>query len=581
MFRQSDDSLTSVGTVCYPVGQSMIATSAPPSRIRITDDYLKAGMARAVPGAYWSKDDRAWLVDSPTPRTAAVLLRLFPELAAESPSLPALRDELRGDVRPFDNATPFNQPLANTLAELYNFQAIDLGYMAAVLEEHGGAYIGWERGLGKTLGTCCLIAETRAWSTLVVAPNTAKRSVWAAEIARWLPNWNVFVLPNEKTKRERMLVDIERYRQNRKFPPFVLVIHYEALAIIAGKGKTKRDRTAILDGWKKYGEWDLFVADEAHRLKNTDAQMVKAAKKVPAKRKLALSGSIIENHAEEIFSPLQWLFPDTYKSKWRDWNDRFLDYVESGYGKVCVGVKPEAIDRMRTELGVFMVTRRKEDELDLPPKTEQTLLVDLGTQQRRVYDELAATCLAELDRGEYVKAADGLVLLTRLRQVATGLDLFATEVTDSAKIDTALEMILDTEDEAFVCFSWFRQSCYTLAARLEAKGVESFVVTGDTKHNDRADYIDAFQAGERRVFIGTLSTLGESVNLFRASNAIFIDRSWNPAANQQAEDRIYRIGQDKPVTITHLVARNTVDEYRVLPVLASKEALRRIILGGK
>jgi SNF2 family DNA or RNA helicase len=90
-----------------------------------------------------------------------------------------------------------------------------------------------------------------------------------------------------------------------------------------------------------------------------------------------------------------------------------------------------------------------------------------------------------------------------------------------------------------------------------------------------------FQAGERRVFVGTLATLSESVNLQRASNAIFLDRHWNPATNVQAADRIYRIGQTKPVTITHLVARDTVDELRVLPALASKEALRRSIFGGE
>lgn len=82
------------------------------------------------------------------------------------------------------------------------------------------------------------------------------------------------------------------------------------------------------------------------------------------------------------------------------------------------------------------------------------------------------------------------------------------------------------------------------------------------------------------MFIGTISTLGESVTLHRANNAIFLDRSWNPAANQQAEDRIYRIGQERPVTITHIVAKDTVDEENVLPALADKQALRRMILGG-
>jgi hypothetical protein len=111
---------------------------------------------------------------------------------------------------------------------------------------------------------------------------------------------------------------------------------------------------------------------------------------------------------------------------------------------------------MRDELSRFMVVRYKEDELDLPAKTEQTLYVDLSPKQRRAYDQLVSECLARLDDGTVVKAAEGLTLLTRLRQVATGLDLLGHDVSDSSKLDMALELIEDNPDEAFVVFSWFK-----------------------------------------------------------------------------------------------------------------------------
>jgi SNF2 family DNA or RNA helicase len=227
-----------------------------------------------------------------------------------------------------------------------------------------------------------------------------------------------------------------------------------------------------------------------------------------------------------------------------------------------------------------MVYRRKEDELDLPEKTEQTLLVDLSPGQRRAYNELLTTCITTLDSGVKVKAADGLVMLTRLRQLASGLDLLAESVEDSSKLDLAVELIQDSHDEAFVVFNWYKASGRSLQGRLESLGIECFLCDGGTPQKDRADMISRFQAGEGRVFIGTLSTIGESVTLHRATNAIFIDRSWNPATNIQAADRIYRIGQTNAVTITHIIARSTVDELRVQPALASKEALRRAILGG-
>jgi len=552
----------------------------------LTDDYAKFHMARSVPGAI--KEGRTWVLADPTPRSAAIALRLFPELTHQEPWLCELRDQLAQDVRPFDNATPYDTPIEaeNVRRQLekegktfYAFQEIDLGYLAAVLETHGGAYLGWERGLGKTLGACALIDDLDCNQVLVVAPNTAKVSVWAAEVERWLPWMRCLVLPNQREKRERMMREVRQLVKDN-CEPFVLIVHYEALSIITGKKAKKRGKGVELGaGWAKYGKWDLVVADEAHRIKEPKAQMARSLKKVPSHKRLALSGSIIQNHAEELFSVLQWLFPTQYSSKWRDWNNRYLDYIFTPY-RTCIGVLLEKVEEMRQELGVFMVYRRKEDELDLPLKTEQTLLVDISPAQRVAYDELLRTCLTELDDGTRVKAAEGLVMLTRLRQIASGLDLLARDVTDSSKLDLAMDLITDNPDEAFVVFTWYKANAHTLADRLQSAGVGAFVVDGDVPHEARADYIERFQAGEGRVFIGTLSTLGESVTLHRATNAIFIDRSWNPATNVQAADRIYRIGQEKPVTITHLVARNTVDEYRVLPAIANKEALRRAILGG-
>lgn len=424
---------------------------------------------------------------------------------------------------------------------------------------------------GKTLGACALVDDLDCNRVLVVCPNTAKRAVWEPELHRFLPGHEVVVIRNSKSQREKDLGYVSQLIAGER--PFALVVHYEALAIIAGQRAGGR-------GWERFGPWDMVIADEAHRTANPKTQMARSLKRIPAKYKLALSGSIIQNHAEELFSPLQWLFPDLYRSKWRDWNDRFLDYVDSGFSRVCVGVKIEKLAELRKELGVFMVYRRKEDELDLPERTEETRLVDLSPAQRRAYDQLQETCLTQLDNGEVIKASDGLVLLTRLRQVATGLDLVSGDIVDSSKQDLAVELIQDNEDEAFVVFSWYKAGAVSLGDRLDKLGIGNYVVTGDTPHGTRATYIQEFQAGAGRVFIGTLSTLGESVTLHRASNAIFLDRSWNPGTNAQAADRIYRIGQNRPVTITHLVAKDTVDELRVLPVIADKDALRRLILGG-
>lgn len=559
------------------------AEEAHPTIVKLTDEGNKFATARAVPGSYYDKPTRSYVlnVNDATPRAALVACKLFPQAAVEAPELEALRDRLAQDVRPFDNATPYNEPieaprvrakLAERGHDLFDYQAIDCGYLAAVLREHGAAYLGWERGLGKTIGAMSLMDELDCRKVLVVAPNTAKGTVWEPDLKEFFEGslfTHVEVLPNSKARREKVLGWVQEWTKTGQ--SHALIVNYEQLRLI---GTTKQQ-------WQKYGEWDMVVLDESHRIKSTDAKMSRAAKKVPAKYRLELSGSIISNHVEELFSQLQFLFPDAYKSKWRDWNDRFVDYVEGGFSKIAVGVKLNRLKELRNELGVFMTYRRKEDELDLPDRTEQWLEVDLSPAQRKAYNELQDDCITKLDNDDIVVAQVGLVMLQKLRQIATGLSLVSDELTDSTKIDLATDLIKDNEDEAFVVFSWYKAAARQMQAALAKAGIDSYLIDGDVKEEDRREFISEFQAGSgTRVLIGTISTMGESVNLFRANNAIFLDRSWNPSDNTQAADRIYRIGQDKPVTITHIVARDTVDQTNVTPSLNSKEALRALILGA-
>ena len=551
--------------------------------IPITNLYTQAAMARAIPNAAYSRDRRQWELDTDeaTPRDAVVTLKLFPELAVDYPILLDIQQEMVQEMRPFDNATPFATPIeANQVSDkmaedgmtYYEFQALDLGYLKAVMEEHGAGYLGWERGMGKTIGALSLAAVLNDVEDdrdiLIVAPNSAKGTVWYPEVEKFFGNTHhIKLLPNNKTKRERAIREVEDWKDDGEYP-VVLIVHYEALKIIAGKNKR---------GWEKLGKWKLIVCDEVHRIKNLRAQMTKALKKIQGHYKLGLSGSIIQNSVEELFSPLQWLFPQQYKSKWRDWNDRFLDYVEGGYAKVFVGIRPECLHQLRAELGVFMVYRRKEDELDMPERVDEDVKVELTIGQKKAYDELVAGCITKLDDETFVVADEGLPMLSKLRQIATGLDLLGG-VADSSKLDYATELIADNEDEQFVVFSWYKAACEALAERLPDG--EATTVHGDVRQDVRDERIEAFKAGQHRILICTIATMGESQNFQNANNVIFLDRSWNPSDNTQAEDRVYRLGQDRKVTITHLIAKDTVDERRVSPVTLTKSVLRQILLGG-
>lgn len=570
-------------------------------RVVLTNSWTKRRMASSVPNAFYEQDV-GWVVDALTPRGAAAVCRLFPEALKAAPWVEEIRAKLLQDARPFDNATPYNEPMPDSFAptvtdcmaqqdmKLYQFQRLDLGYQLAMLKEYGAAEIAWERGLGKTIAGLCLIEATGAKRSLVVCPNTAKSPVWEVAFNDFLPTHRVLVLPNSKGKRDKMLAALPNIEE-----PLVLVLHYEALALIAGKERKKNAKgkcvTKLGDGWKKYGEWDMVICDEAHRLARTTTLTHRALRKVPCKMRVPETGSLIMNHPQEIYGVLNWMYPKRYSNKWRDWNDRFLDFMEGSYGKILIGPKLDKLDEMRREMGAFIVYRRKEDELDLPPKTEQTLRIALNPKQQAVYNQLRDDAVAEIEgmdtEGdgvvEVVVGLEPITLLGRLRQVATGLELVTGTVADSSKLDLAVEMVTDNADDPFVVFSWYKAAAEAMRDRLEALEIPTALVHGGVKHEERDRLIKQFMSGGHdapRVFVGTISTLGESVNLQRANQAIFLDRSWNPAQNEQAADRIYRIGQKNPVTITHLVAADTVDELKVLPVLNTKEALRRAILGG-
>jgi SNF2 family DNA or RNA helicase len=548
----------------------------------ITKDFIEGKKARAIPGATFDPESRAW-VFAPERNVEAtrMALHLFPELRntlkpewVQAADFGAADD----DVRPFDAATPWaaGRPAAellpmlpdDILEKLYPYQAVDVGYAVARMRVDGGAYLGWDRGLGKTLGAIAVALAIPSLRTVIVTPNSSKETVWRPEIEKWAGDrlGQVLNLGGTKPKRDKAIA-------SWAMDGGVLLVHYEALRLVE---------------WKKLPKCDLVICDEAHRLAKGQAgskapQFFKSLRSIKSDYRLALSGSIIVNGPEDFFGANHWLFPDNYKSKWRDWNDKYIRYIEGHFGRTAVGIIPDKLEPLKHELAQFMVVRRKEDELPgLPDRLTQTIRVDLSVAQRRVYDDLAEQFFAELDNGEVLLAPNVVTQLVRLRQVACGLDLLGDEFTDSAKLDVAEQLVVDNLPRKTVVFCWHRATVRALTARLESKGVQTVAIDGDVPMAERARRVSAFQDSEDgpKAIVATIKTLGESVTLHRASDLVFVESSWTPADMEQAADRVYRIGQKHRVTITHLVARNTIDETRILPRVADKAAMRRLVLGG-
>ena len=557
--------------------------------ILITADIKQHHRARTIATAYIKPRTREyWLDPRADLHETRKALALFPAIREQIPEdvmrdlnsifhlkLPNIAPEWAGD-RTAQELLP-NVP-AELRGLLYPYQLVDSAFAAARLAMDGGCYLGWDRGLGKTLAAITVAKQLQADRIIIVTPNSSKDAVWRPEIEKWDVDhqWSgrVFNLQGGKVARERAM---------KTWLDFggILLVHYEGLRLINAQG----DKTV-----NGFGEVDLIVCDEAHRLSNGHSgrgkskapMFYRCLKKIPATARLAMSGSIIVNSPEDIFGSAHWILPTRYRSKWNDWNGRFLEYTDAhGQPKTLIGVRLDAIDDLRHELSTWMLVRTKEEELPgLPEKVQQTVFVELTKAQRKVYNDLAESFIAELPDGEMIVAPNVLSQLTKLRQVATGLDLLGEDFTDSSKIDMCLDMVEATPGKTVV-FTWHRATVAAISDRLTKAKIKHVTIDGNVTNTKRGARVEQFQNDpDTRVIVATIKTLSESVTLHAAADLIFVESSWTPADMEQAADRIYRIGQKRHVTITHILAMDTVDEHRVLPRLKTKEDLRRAVLGG-
>lgn len=561
----------------------------------LTADHRYRGRALAVPGAYWSSARRAYAVDNPDGRSASAIIALFPEALIEYPELADIRDNAYGANRPYDYASEAGIRLE--LAEgalgdgftLYDWQDQDGGYLHAIMERDGGSFPAWDRGLGKTVLSAAFIQKTKAQRTLVVARNDAKDAVWEVQLRERLPNHRILVLPDstQGTKQAKMLRALEE--ENKLLwddEPLVLIIHYQAIRTIAGDKVVKHsDESETVTkggglGWDRLGDWDLMIYDESHRLanynpnsrKNTiEGRALSYLRRKHVKLAVALSGSAVMNKPDDLFGQLHYLYPTIYRAKWADWNDRFVDYVKDGNRKIPIGWRLDKLDELRRELGVFMVYRNKRDpdlNLQLPPLIKQDVELDMLPGQRRVYEEVRDEYWSLLEEGG-IKANSAMDLLNKLRQIATGYP-----GVPSVKLDYTINELEESPDEQFVVFTWYKAPGHLLAERL---GDAAVVVDGDVPARERRARLDAHKAGRHRVLIGSIATIGESLNLQYVHEAIRLDRSYNPEVNGQTEDRLNRQGQEARVTFRDLWVRGSVDLLRVKPNLMSKESLRKAL----
>jgi SNF2 family DNA or RNA helicase len=442
-------------------------------------------------------------------------------------------------------------------------------------------------GLGKTVEALALDLRRRTTQlegrkqsdhkTLVVAPLSVLGS-WQRHIAMMWPTARVCVID---PKNRWFLIEA------LKRPYHIYVVHWEALRLVPELHDI---------------QWWHVIADEVHKAKNRKAQQTIALKKLQTRYKTGLSGTPADNAPQDLWSVLNWLYPKTHSGYWSFYKYHVRVRVEVNrkgqqYKKVC-GV--EHADELLAEMAPYYIRRLKEDVIsDLPDKYYSEVFVELGREQRRIYDQMRRDMLSWVGAQEDQPIAAPIVLaqLSRLRQFALAhaelvtryrYDRASKEVREftqvrltepSAKLDAAMDIIEDSV-QPLVVFSSSKQIILLLEKRLAAEGISHVVLTGDTPQSDRDKLIESFQSGQVRVFAGTIAAGGIGITLTRASTVIFLDRAWNPSQNRQAEDRLHRIGQKNAVHVVDIIARNTVDGGHLQQIRLKWEWLK-VLLGDQ
>ncbi|MFF1608362.1 SNF2-related protein [Amycolatopsis sp. NPDC058278] len=391
--------------------------------------------------------------------------------------------------------------------------------------------------------------------TLVLCP-TSLLGNWEREFARFAPE-----------------IPVRRFHGGGR--------HLDDLApdevVLATYGVLRRDRETLSEV-----DWGLIAADEAQHVKNPLSATAKELRKVPAQAKVALTGTPVENRLTELWSIVDWTTPGLLGP---------LDRFRRTVARPIERDRDKAVtERLATTVRPFLLRRRKSDPdiaPELPPKTETDRFVPLTAEQTTLYEAVVRENLAEIRETQGIKRrGQVLQLLTELKQICNHPAQFLKEPHGAltgrsgklAAFEELLDVILD-EGESVLVFSQYVQLCRLLERRLKDRGLPTELLSGDSSPAKRQDMVDRFQAGEIPVFLLSLKAGGVGLNLTRATHVIHYDRWWNPAVEDQATDRAYRIGQDRPVQVHRLIAEGTLEE-RIAQVLEKKRGLAESIVGA-
>ncbi len=448
-------------------------------------------------------------------------------------------------------------------ATLRPYQRRGIAWLAEMSSLGLGGVLADDMGLGKTIQLLALHLARRDGEvggdaplpgpTLVVCPVTLIAN-WEREAHRFAPD----VVVHRFHGPERTLDGIG-----------------EADLVLTTYGVVRRDAESLASV-----AWGLVVADEAQAVKNPLARTARQLRTIDAQARFALTGTPVENRLSELWALLDWTTPGLLGPL-----DRFRHEVAAPIERTR---DPEVTEALARLVRPFVLRRRKIDPevlTDLPPKTETDRMVLLTTEQATLYRALSAEILERIEDTDGI-ARRGLIfkLLSGLKQICDHPALFLDQDAPlhgrSGKLAATLELLdlVVQEGDAALLFTQYVGMGKLLERCLIDAGMRVAFLHGKVPLKRRQEMVDALQARELDVLLLSLKAGGTGLNLTAATHVVHYDRWWNPAVEDQASDRAWRIGQDRPVQVHRMVCEGTLEE-RIAEMLESKRALAEAVVG--
>lgn len=439
-------------------------------------------------------------------------------------------------------------------ALLRPYQEIGFQWLCTLAKYGFGGILADDMGLGKTLQVLTFLAAHPNSRTLVVCPSSLIYN-WEEECCRFYPGARIASIAGSAASRQIQIEQFEEYD--------IIITSYDLL---------KRD----IDYYEnKY--FDYMMIDEAQYIKNTSTQAAKSVKSISCGCRFALTGTPIENRLSELWSIFEYLMPGylfSYK--------RFKEELES---PIAESQDDAARIRLSRLVRPFILRRLKKDVLkELPDKIEEVVYARMDGEQQRLYQarekQLVIMLSKQTDEEFKTQKLQILAELTALRQICCDPALvYENYGDDSAKTKTCIEVIQNAVSggHKILLFSQFSSMLERLHMLLEEQEIRTLILTGKTKKEERRRLVAQFQSERADVFLISLKAGGTGLNLTAADMVIHYDPWWNLAAQNQATDRAYRIGQDNKVTVLRLIMKGTIEE-RILKMQQDKQNLADSII---